>query len=316
MTTDALPERVEVHEVGPRDGLQAEDAHIPTDRKVAIIDALSRTGVHSIQVTSVVRPQAVPQLADAEEVMARITRVPGVRYTVLVPNLRGAERALAMGADGWELMLSVTDSHSRSNANRDTDAALAGMEPVVSLAGEHGVEVTGGMATALGCPFEGRVPYERVRHVVAAYQSMGVRRIGVADTVGIADPALVYETMSRLGADFPDVTFGLHLHNTRGMGLANAVAGLRAGVTAFDASIGGLGGCPFAPGASGNIATEDLVHMLWLMGVQTGVDLDALLAVSRGDVAGAVDHPLESAVAKAGAAWELHEAPEGQVLST
>jgi hydroxymethylglutaryl-CoA lyase len=308
-----LPNAIEVNEVGPRDGFQAEDEFIPTGRKVVIIDALSRTGVAAIQVTSVVHPKAVPQLADAEEVMALIERVPGVRYTVLVPNLRGAERAVPMNADGWELMLSVTDSHSRSNANRSTDEALKGMEPVVALARENGVEVTGSMATALGCPFEGRVPFERVLYVAEAYRAMGVSHVSVADTVGVADPRLVFETISGLRERLPDVRFGLHLHNTRGMALANVLAALQAGVTEFDSSVGGLGGCPFAPGATGNVSTEDLVHMLALMGVRSGVDLDAMLAVAR-EVRKVVGHPLESAVARAGKASDLHEPPRAQVL--
>jgi hydroxymethylglutaryl-CoA lyase len=309
----ALPGAVEVNEVGPRDGFQAEDEFIPTRRKVEVIDALSRTGVAAIQVTSVVHPKAVPQLVDAEEVMARIERVPDVRYTVLVPNLRGAERAVPMNADGWELMLSVTHSHSRSNANRSTEEALKGMEPVVALAREGGVEVTGSMATALGCPFEGKVPFERVLYVAEAYRAMGVNRISVADTVGVADPRLVFETMSGLKESLPDVALGLHLHNTRGMALANVLAALHAGVTRFDSSVGGLGGCPFAPGATGNISTEDLVHMLGLMGIRSGVDLDSILAVAR-DVKEVVGHPLESAVVRAGKADDLHEAPQEQAL--
>jgi hydroxymethylglutaryl-CoA lyase len=308
-----LPGAVEVNEVGPRDGFQAEDEFIPTGRKVEIIDALSRTGVAAIQVTSVVHPKAVPQLADAEEVMARIERAPGVRYTVLVPNLRGAERAVPMNADGWELMLSVTDSHSLSNANRSTDEALKGMEPVVALAHENGVEVTGSMATALGCPFEGKVPFERVLYVAEAYRAMGVSHISVADTVGVADPRLVFETMSELKESLPDVALGLHLHNTRGMALANVVAALHAGVTEFDSALGGLGGCPFAPGATGNVSTEDLVHMLDPMGIRSGVNLDAVLAVSR-EVKKIAGHPLESAVARAGKSSDLHEAPRAQVL--
>jgi hydroxymethylglutaryl-CoA lyase len=308
-----LPEEVKIHEVGPRDGLQAEDEFVPTEKKVGIIDALSRTGVASVQVTSVVHPKAVPQLADAERVMAEIERRPGVGYTVLVPNLRGAERAVPLRADAWELMLSVTDSHSRSNANRSTGEALAGMEPVVELAREIGVEVAGGMATALGCPFEGRVPFGRVLYVAEAYRAMGVRRLSVADTVGVADPRLVYETLSGLKERLPDVEFGLHLHNTRGMALANVLAALRGGVTSFDSSVGGLGGCPFAPGATGNVSTEDLVHMLGLIGVRSGVDLDAVLAVSRG-VRETVGHPLESAVLRAGKAGDLHEPPGCQVL--
>ena len=308
-----LPAAVEVNEVGPRDGFQAEEEFIPTGRKVEVVDALSRTGVAAIQVTSVVHPKAVPQLADAEAVMARIERAPGVRYTVLVPNLHGAERAVPMNADGWELMLSVTDSYSRSNANRSTDEALKGMEPVVALARENGVEVSGSLATALGCPFEGRVPFERVLYVAEAYRAMKVMRISVADTVGVADPRLVFDTMSRLKERLPDVRLGLHLHNTRGMALANVLAALQAGVTQFDSSVGGLGGCPFAPGATGNISTEDLVHMLDLMGVRSGVDLDSMLAVAR-EVSEVVRHPLESAVARAGKASDLHEAPQTQVL--
>jgi hydroxymethylglutaryl-CoA lyase len=303
---------VEVNEVGPRDGFQAEEEFIATERKVEIIDALSRTGVAAIQVTSVVHPKAVPQLSDAEEVMARIERVPGVRYTVLVPNLRGAERAVPMNADGWELMLSVTDSHSRSNANRSTEEALKGMEPVIALAHESGVEVTGSMATALGCPFEGKVPFGRVLYVAEAYRAMGVRRISVADTVGVADPRLVFETMSGLKEKLLDAKLGLHLHNTRGMALANVLAALQAGITEFDSSVGGLGGCPFAPGATGNVSTEDLVHMLNLMSVRSGVDLDAVLAVVQ-RVREIVGHPLESAVARAGKATDLHEAPEAQI---
>lgn len=300
-----LPGMVNIHEVGPRDGLQNEREFIPTEKKIALVNALARTGVESIQVTSVVHPRAVPQLADAEEVMANIDRREGVRYTVLVPNLRGAERAVPMNADEWELMLSVTDSHSRANANRPTEEALRGMEPVIALARESGIEVSGGMATALGCPFQGRVSFERVSWVVEAYREMGVRRIGVADTVGVADPRLVHETMSGLTQRFPNIRFVLHLHNTRGMALANTLAGLQAGVRDFDSSVGGTGGCPFAPGATGNISTEDLAHMLDLMGVRTSVDVDAVLGVARG-LRETLGHPLESAVLRAGKSEDLH----------
>lgn len=315
MTAFELPRHVRIREVGPRDGFQAERVSVPTDTKVAIIDALSATGLSAIQATSVVHPRAVPQLADAEQVMARVNRVPAVRYSVLVPNLRGAERAVAMDADEWDLMLSVTDAHSRSNANRDTWEAMDALEPVVDLAGQHGVRIVGGMATALGCPFEGRVPYDRVRRVAQRYYDMGVRRLSVADTVGVADPKLVFETLGRLRSEFADVELGLHLHNTRGMALANLLAGLQAGVSVFDASIGGLGGCPFAPGASGNVATEDVVHMLALMGVDTGIDIEALLDITERHLTNLVDHPVESAVARAGVSWALHTAPAGQQLT-
>ncbi len=310
----AVPRSVLINEVGPRDGFQLERAMIPTPKKVEVIDALSRTGVRRLQVTSFVRPDAVPQLQDADEVMRRIRRADGVSYSVLVPNLRGAQRAVEHGASAWETMLSVSDSHSRANANRSTAEALAGMADVVAAAHDHGVEVVGGMATALGCPFEGRIGYDRVSWVVDTYRGWGVRRVSVADTVGVADPAHVHAMSARLIADFPDVEFALHLHDTRGMGMSNVLAGLAAGITAFDSSVGGLGGCPFAPGATGNIATEDLVHMLALLGVDTGVDLSAVLAISRGRVAGLVDHPLESALSRAEPSWDLHPSPAGQEL--
>jgi hydroxymethylglutaryl-CoA lyase len=309
-----LPDRVRVNEVGPRDGFQLEKVMISTEEKVEIIDALSRTGLPGVQVTSFVRPDAVPQLRDAEEVMGQITRQEGVSYEVLVPNVRGAERALAYNADLWETMLSVSDSHSRANANRNTADALAGMKDVVAMGQEAGVEVVGGMATALGCPFEGRISYERVSWVVGTYYDMGVRHITAADTSGVADPAHVYGMASRLVADFPDVTFALHLHDTRGLGLSNVLAGMAAGIVNFDSSVGGLGGCPYAPGATGNISTEDLVHMLTLMGVDTGVDLPALLSVSRKQVAGVVDHRLESSLSRAEPSWVLHPSPAAQEL--
>ena len=308
----ALPSLVRINEVGPRDGFQLEQTLIPTAAKVEIIDALSRTGVPGVQTTSFVRPDAVPQLSDADEVMRGIKRQDGVRYAVLVPNLKGAQRALEHRADVWETMLSVSDSHSRANANRDTAAALGGMRDVVALARDHGVEVVGGMATALGCPFEGRIRYDRVAWVVGTYHELGVRRVTIADTVGVADPAHVHAMSSRLRADFPDIEFALHLHDTRGLGLSNVLAGMAAGIVDFDASIGGLGGCPFAPGATGNIATEDLAHMLMLLGVDTGVDLAALLAVARELVAPLIDHPLESSLSRAEPSWTLHPAPAEQ----
>jgi len=311
----ALPDRVRINEVGPRDGFQLESTPIPTERKVEVVDALSRTGVDGVQVTSFVRPDAVPQLRDGAEVLRRMDRQEGVEYAVLVPNLRGAERAAEHGVDVWETMLSVSDAHSRANANRDTAEALAGMADVADAARDTGVEVVGGLATALGCPFEGRVPYERVAWVVGEYHGMGIRRATVADTAGLADPAHVFGMMSRLRADFPDVRFALHLHDTRGLGLANALAGLAAGVADFDSSVGGLGGCPFAPGATGNIATEDLVHMLLLLGVDPGpVDLQALTRISRGPVAASVDHPLESSLSRADPSWFLFPAPDRQEL--
>ena len=310
----ALPDRVRINEVGPRDGFQLEKSVIPTTKKIEIVDALSKTGVPGVQVTSFVRPAAVPQLQDADEGMGKITRREGVEYAVLIPNVKGAQRALEHDADVWETMLSVSDSHSRANANRDTAEVLASMKDVVAIAQEAGVEVVGGMATALGCPFEGRIGYDRVSSVVSTYQDMGVRRVTAADTAGVADPAHVYDMSSRLRADFPGITFALHLHDTRGLGLANVIAGLAAGIVDFDSSVGGLGGCPYAPGATGNISTEDVVHMLALLGVETGVDLPSLMAISRDQVAQVVDHPLESSLSRADPSWVLHPSPAAQQL--
>ncbi|MEH7223461.1 hydroxymethylglutaryl-CoA lyase [Bacillus sp. JJ1566] len=302
---------IKIKDVGPRDGLQMERAFIPTEEKIKLINRLSKTGVHSIQVTSVVHPKAVPQLADAEIVMKNIERQEGVTYSVLVPNERGAERAVPMQANEWELMHSVSDSHSRANANKSVDESLKEHEKVVQIAHQHNVTVQGGMATALGCPFEGKVPFERVLYTAEAYHSMGIRHIGVADTIGCADPLLVYETMKMLINRFPDVEFSLHLHNTRGMALANVLAGIEAGVLYFDSSIGGLGGCPYAPGATGNVATEDLVHMLNLMNLQSGTNLNKLLAISK-DVERLVGHKLESTIYNVGPAYQTHAAPETQ----
>lgn len=310
-----LPAQVTIQEVGPRDGFQLEPRRIATDAKVAIIDALSVSGIPAIQLTSFVRPEAVPQLADADEVMRRVRRNPSVDYSVLVPNLRGAERALRFRADTWELMLSTTDAHSIANANRPTDQAFDRLRPVIKLGNSEGVRLVGVMATALGCPFEGRPSYERIAWVVEMYAQAGVNFVSVADTAGLADPAHVYEVFMRLRRDFPALTFSVHLHNTRGLGVANVLASLAAGITVFDASIGGLGGCPYAPGASGNIATEELVHMLELMGVRTGVDLDVLIDISRDQVARVVDHPLESSFARAEPSWRLHAIPERQQLA-
>lgn len=310
-----VPAAVTVHEVGPRDGFQLESTLIPVEDKVAVVDALSRTGLRRIQVTSFVRPDAVPQLADGAEVMQRIRRVDGVAYDVLVPNIRGAERALEVGATTWETMLSTTDAHSLANSNRPTREAFDRLRPVVELAADHpDVTVVGGMATALACPFEGYPPLARVLEVATLYAEVGVRHLTVADTAGLADPARVHQVAAALRAELPEMDVSLHLHNTRGLGMANVLAGLAAGVTTFDSSVGGLGGCPFVPHATGNIATEELVHLLALLGIETGVDLDALLTVTREQVAPLVDHPLESTMARADPSWRLVAPPTRQHL--
>ncbi len=293
------PDAVTVHEVGPRDGFQMEKPFIPTEVKIRLINALSHTGLREIQATSFVHPQAIPQLRDAEAVMAGIERVPGVAYTALVLNERGAERAVAAGVDRIDIAVSASDSHSLSNANMTTAQAMERAGRVGAMGRDAGTGVAIGFATALGCPFEGVLPYERVEALVArAVEEFGLARVGIADTVGMANPALVWTTMDALRRRFPAASFSLHLHNTRGMGLANILAGCDAGVAHFDASVAGLGGCPYAPGATGNIATEDAVHMLEGMGIATRVRLDDLLDVAR-QAQEAVGHA-DSAVLRAG----------------
>jgi len=306
-----LPKKVHIMDVGPRDGFQAEHDWIPTEKKIAIVDALSRTGIPEIQATSFVHPKAVPQLADAEELMAKIDRQPSVAYQVLVPNMKGLQRALAARPNGIHLMMSVTESHNRSNANRSIDESLADFAQMIPLAQEAGVKVEAGMACVFGCPFEGDVPLAQLDRIISRYWEMGVHRFSLGDTVGVANPKQIYDSCSHLLDRFPEATWALHLHNTRDMALANVVAAMQAGMTSFDGAVGGLGGCPYAPGATGNVSTEDLVYMIQEMGVDTGVDLDALLAVTR-MVQEAVNHKLDSALFKAGKRTDLKPAPKGQ----
>lgn len=300
--------RVWIRDVAPRDGFQIEPSRVSTEVKVSVIDLLSAAGVPAIEVTSFVHPRAVPQMADAEEVMARIQRRPGTEYHVLVPNLRGAERALAAQPDQLNLVVSASESHNRANIRRDTFETLDDYVRVARLAEKAGVRVAGGIATAFGCPFEGRIPLERLLAVVEAYVNIGVCSVSLADTTGMANPSQVRGVVQRVRERWPDLEIHLHFHNTRGMGLANVYAGYLEGITHFDASLGGIGGCPFAPGATGNICTEDTVHMFAEMGVETGIDLDALIASAR-DMERALGHPLPGQVMKAGKALDLHPLP-------
>lgn len=253
--------RVWIRDVAPRDGFQIEPQPVSLDVKVETINALARAGVPSIEATSFVHPKAVPQMADAAEVMARIERHPGTRYAVLVPNLVGAQRALKSNPDQINLVVSASESHNRANLNRETFATLDGFRDIASLIHGSGVQLHGGIATSLGCPFEGSVPVERVLRVVERYLELGVTAVGLADTTGMANPRQVQEIVEAVQKRWPDLEVHLHFHNTRGMGLANVFARYLSGIRHFDASLGGIGGCPFAPGATGNICTEDTVHM-------------------------------------------------------
>ena len=277
----AYPQTVEVREVGPRDGLQNEDP-IPLDDRVRLIDALSATGLRRIEAASFVKPEAIPAMAGAEEVMARIERRPGVVYSALVPNPKGAARALAAGADELQLVVSASETHNRKNVRRSVEESIAGAGEVAALAHDAGRPVEVIVSTAFGCPYEGDVEPARVASVAAQVVGQGADRCSFGDTTGMATPRRVDELLDALeDAGFVATDVGLHFHNTRGTGLANVLAGLERGVARFDASIGGLGGCPYAPGATGNIVTEDLVHMLDDLGVDTGVDLAALIEVAH-----------------------------------
>ena len=272
---------ITICEVGPRDGFQIESAFIPTDRKIAIINALFAAGLRAMQVTSFVSPRAVPQLADAEAVLAGIDRPEGALITALIPNLKGAERAAGAGVDAVHTVVSASETHNLKNVNRPIDASLRDFEAVCALMLQKGIQIEGGIATAFGCPFEGVVPPEQVARIAKRYQDLGATSVGLGDTTGMATPATVRAAVQAIRAEAPGLGIGLHFHNTRGVGLACVMAGLAEGITHYDASVGGLGGCPFAAGATGNICTEDLVYLLNESGYDTGVDLDAMIAAAK-----------------------------------
>jgi hydroxymethylglutaryl-CoA lyase len=287
-----------LREVGPRDGLQNEEP-VPTDAKVALIDALSRTGVRRIEAVSFVHPKAIPQMADADEVWARIERNDDVRYSALVPNLRGAERALAAGFREIEAVVSASDTHNRKNVNRSTAESLDDIALLLDAAHHNGATAQVIVSTAWGCPYEGDVPEARVVEVASRAVRDGADAISFGDTTGMATPGRVRRLIGEFRSAHPDVPLNVHFHNTRGTGLANVLTALELGVTDFDASVGGLGGCPYAPGATGNVATEELVHMVEDMGVATGVNLEAMVDAAA-EAERIVGRKLPSQVLRAG----------------
>ena len=276
-----LPRRVALREVGPRDGLQNEDLVLPVEAKIRLIDALSTTGLQAIEAAAFVHPRVVPQMADAEKVFEGIRRHPGIIYSAIAPNAVGARRALAAGVDAVQVFLSASESHNQSNVKMSIAASLAQAAEIARLVHAAGKPFDAVISVVFGCPYEGEVPIDRVLDIVEHLIGLGAREITLGDTTGMAHPLLVREVVLSFHERFPRTPLRLHLHNARGAGLANVLAALEAGVQRIDSSVGGIGGCPFAPGASGNICTEDLVHMLHEMGVETGVDLPRMLDVAQ-----------------------------------
>ena len=270
-----------VTEVGPRDGFQSEKQFIPTETKAALINALIDAGVSSFEATSFVSPRAVPQMADASDVMALIKRKPGVRLTALVPNARGAERAAAAHVDMMACFVSASETHTKANLNKTIDAALKDFAEMAPIAHQYRIPLRGAIATAFGCPFEGDVSLDNILKIAAAYIAGGAQHITLGDTTGMATPPIVTRTVEAIRSRFPEAIIALHFHNTRGIGLANVMNGLELGIREYESSFAGLGGCPFAPGATGNICSEDLVFLLHECGYETGIDLEALAAVAR-----------------------------------
>jgi hydroxymethylglutaryl-CoA lyase len=296
--------RILFNEVAPRDGLQMEPEFVPTPEKIALVDALGECGFAKIEVTSFTSAKAIPMLADAEQVMAKIRRVPGVEYTVLVPNVRGAERALDVRPDELNIVMSMSESHNGANLRASREESFGKLTEVIRLA-QGRVPVNVSLSTAFGCPFEGDVPQGEVMAWADRFAELGVRGLTFCDTTGMAHPVQVRRVAEEAVKRFAGRQLTFHFHDTRGMGLANLLAAVESGIDRFDASLGGLGGCPYAPGASGNIATEDAVHMLDAMGYDTGIDLARLLDIARA-LPGLVGHAVPGQLGKAGRITDLH----------
>ena len=293
------PEKIIFCEVGPRDGLQNEATLLSVEQKVSLIEGVVDAGVRIVEIGSFVHPKAVPQMADTDEVARRFRRAEGVEYRALVANLKGVERALASGIMKVKLTVSASESHAKANLNKTPLELIEGFKDCVAFAHANGVEVSGAISTAFGCPFEGKIPTRQVADIASRMRDLGLTELSLSDTTGMANPRQVYDLSANMREAFPDVRWFLHFHNTRGMALANMVAGMQAGIVRYDAALAGLGGCPFAPGASGNIASEDVLHMLHEMGVETGIDLDRMIALAK-RLQEWVGHDTESSILRVG----------------
>lgn len=307
MITD-YSERLIVQEVAPRDGLQIEPKWVDTVDKIALIDELSLAGFSRIEAGSFVSPKAIPALRDGEDVFRGIQRRTGVTYVALVPNLKGAERALSARADELNMVMSASQTHNLANMRMRCEQSLLAFADIVSMARGTALSLNATVATTFGCPFEGGISEDRVLQIVDTYLELGVQGVTLADTTGMANPRQVHRLVQRVLTRLPAAALTLHFHNTRGLGLSNVLAAYEAGARRFDASLGGLGGCPFAPGASGNICTEDLVNLCDEMGIQTGINLPLLLDMSR-RLPALLGHEMPGQVAKAGRNCDLHPVP-------
>ena len=300
--------RIHIQEVGLRDGLQNEAVFVPTQDKIALVNALSDSGVAKIEVTAFVSPQAIPALRDAEIVLREIRRTPGIVYTCLVPNVRGAERAIDARADELNLVMSTSETHNLANLRMARAQSFAALSAVMALARGGPAAINVSLSCSFGCPMEGEVPQDVVLAWAERFIDLGVRGITLCDTTGMAYPTQVLALTQAFRARWPGTELTLHFHNTRGMGLANVLAALEGGADRFDASLGGLGGCPYAPGATGNVCTEEVVHALELMGYATGVDLVRLIAAAQ-RLPALLGHGLPSQIVQAGRRLDLHAVP-------
>jgi hydroxymethylglutaryl-CoA lyase len=298
------PARIRICEVGLRDGLQNEKRLFSIEEKLRLLDAVVASGIKIIEIGSFVNPKAVPAMADTDQLCRQIHKQAGVEYRALVANLKGVERAHQAGITKVKLTVSASEAHCRSNLNKTPAEVIAGFASCVAYAEQHDLNVSGAISTAFGCPFEGKVKVEQVDRVVRDFLRLGVTELSLSDTTGMANPKQAYELGHYMINTFPEVRWVMHFHNTRGMALANIIAGIQAGITTFDGAFAGLGGCPFAPGASGNVATEDVIHMLHEMGIATGINLEAAMATAR-MAQEMVGHQTESFVLKAGRCEDL-----------
>lgn len=304
---------VTICEVGPRDGLQSEKTQLTADQKAELIQDMTDAGFKVIEVGSFVSPKAVPQMANTDEVFRKIVKAPGVQYRALIANVRGVDRAVDCGCNKVKLNVSASVSHNLANLNRTPDETVAGFAECVAKAADHNIQISGSISMAFGSPWDKCIPIEDVKRITDAYLNVGITEISLSDAAGVAYPSQVYDMSVEMRKAYPQVNWWLHFHNTRGLGMANILAGMNAGMTNFDTSFAGVGGCPFVPGAAGNVSTEDVLHMCDQMQVTTGIDLDKAMEISR-KVVQMLGHSTDSYLLRAGKTSDLiRELPTGQI---